>query len=267
MPCTLTVGRGARRAVYNRATGILYAPFARLANVNPTGGKVGAVPIHSPDVAEGVIAALHDGGGQFVETVEVGHAGVEALGTVAVSVAPAAGVALHFVATCGELSVGVVPNGFESFARCALEDGEELLAIGHIAFAVDVGRGVVRTLDVVVARFGHIIALTIGGTSGGAADELSFAIAIEVVDQKLHVVVARADVVTQIDVLAPKLGAVHLVGLKNEGAGDAILTTVAGIVGQPFEHNLVVAIAIEVGNRHIVGTIATREAARAALDG
>ncbi len=165
------VGLGAGGAVEEPA-------FDELAVDDVVGGEGGA----------GVVAARHDQA--RAGAVEVGDAGEEAVGAVAVAVAPDV---LEFVAggleRIGRVAGGLVGNGVERGAGEAVEEGEKLGSAEDVAALVDVvGGGVADDF-----------ARAVDGAVGGFAGELGAAVSVEVIDHELGVVGAGADVFSQVD--------------------------------------------------------------------
>ena len=88
---------------------------------------------------------------------------------------------------------------------------------------------------------------------GGLADELGTTVAIEVVDEELRVVGPGTDVLSQVD--TPELGAVELVGIEVDIARLATDGVILKVGGLPADYQFVVAVAVEVGHRPVVGEI------------
>ena len=143
-----------------------------------------SVEVHSPDIGGGVITAAEDGRRSFA--VKVGHACEVAFAAVAVAVAP--------LAVCADCAWRILLYGVNFGSGLAVEYGK-IFGTGYdyagmiVLVFLSVG-----LCAVIVCHFGiaekHCFALSVNGTGSCLAYELSLAIAIEVVDHELGVVVA-----------------------------------------------------------------------------
>ena len=143
-------------------------------------------------------------------------------------------------------------------ARFTLEYGKEFLAAGYSTLAVKIGLGIIHRPDIGIASLGYKPALTIGRTIGRLADQLSLSVAIEIIDHHLRGMVARTDVESQVDVLLPQRSAIHAISADDDRRSIAVLSAVTLVVGQPFQNQFIVAVAIQVAHRHIVRAVSSR---------
>ena len=95
--------------------------------------------------------------------------------------------------------------------------------------------------------------LAVDGPVGRLADDLGLAVAVEVVDHELRVVGAFADVLPEVD--PPEEAAVELVGFELRFARPPGLRVVAS-PHLLFQDDLVLAVAVEVADRGVVGGMA-----------
>ena len=58
--------------------------------------------------------------------------------------------------------------------------------------------------------------------------------------------VARTDVESQVDVLLPQRSAIHAISADDDRRSIAVLSAVTLVVGQPFQNQFIVAVAIQV---------------------
>ena len=103
------------------------------------------------------------------------------------------------------------------------------------------------------------LARAVDGAVGRLAGDLGPAVAVEVVDHELRVVGAFADVLAQVDPPEPR--AVELVGFEDRLRGAAALRVVAA-AADLMDDDFVLAVAVEVADRGVVGRVALRRLQR-----
>ena len=159
--------------------------------------RAGVAGVERPDVRERavapvpgrehrarVVAARHHQARPLA--VEIRDGGEEAVDAVAVGVAPVADRAAR----------DDVGRGRQRGAGLAVEDGEEL----------GPGQDVARRVAPVGGGIADHGARAVNGAVRGLARDLGFAVAVEVVDDELRVVRARADVAAEVDPPQPRAG-------------------------------------------------------------
>ena len=126
------------------------------------------VEVDRPDEGEGVISATEDAAGWFVASVELCHAGQEALATVAIAGIVGLAAAVVPVEGAGgspaiaSVAVGVVEDGVHGLTRQSVEHGEILLPARYLAVAIAIDGGVAGVLDDVFrSRLVHVVVLAV----------------------------------------------------------------------------------------------------------
>ena len=202
----------------------------------PAGAELLAVEVDRPEGRTRVVAAREDGAG--VLAVEIGGRGEEAVHAVSVAVAPVLDVpARHRVV-----------DGVERRAALAVEHGEELRSLEDVALFVAV-------VGLAVADHG---AGGVDGAVGRLHDQLGPAVGVEVVQLGLRVVRPGADVGAHVD--PPQLRAVELVGIEVDVPGCPGLGVVLGVRRIPLQHELELAVAIEIRGHHVVRAVLVLDA-------
>ena len=259
---SLSVGRLAGARCCHVAAAIDDIPSGcRMSAVEPAGGEVGAVPIDSPEIGLGIVAALHYDGGKMIKSVKVCYAGIVAFATVVVGLLAHNGFP-SAICTClssFHSSVRIVPDGLQSATRFATEDGEELFSIYDMSIAVAevllVGCDAGDT--VVDADFTHICPAGILGAWSSFYHEFCLSVAIEIIDEERGVMCTCTDVLSHVD--APKLLAdpftYDFVAVEEGIASVTGLGVVLRIGRIPFDNDLVFTISINIAHRAIIGSV------------
>ena len=240
------------------ALGIHHFPLITQALMKPAGRKFLAIPIHSPQEAVLVISTLEHSRWQLVHAVQISGTGIETLRTIAVAIAEETGIVCSRRREVFSRTAWRIPDGVHRLARFTLEYGEEFLAAGYSTLAVKIGLGIIHRLDIGIASLGYKPALAIGRAIGRLADQLSLSVAIEIINHHLRGMVARTDVESQVDVLLPQRSAIHAISADDDRRSIAVLSAVTLVVGQPFQNQFIVAVAIQVAHRHIVRAVSSR---------
>src|SRR5262249_44743604 len=162
--------------------------------------------------------------------VEISAAGKEAIHAIAVTVAPVADRAAR----------DDVARGGHSGACLAVEDCQVFRPAENVA----------RAVAVIGVRVSDHIAYAINGSVCGPAGDFGLPVSIEIVNLKLRVVRAGANVATEVD--APQPRPIELVSVQVDIAGVAGLRIVFRVRGVPFEDDLVFAVAVEVADATVV---------------
>ncbi len=198
----------------------------------PPPGQRPVAEVPGDDDRAGVVPPRHDQRGPLA--VEVGGAGQEPVDAVAVAVAPRRhGAPRRHVVHCGH-----------SGAREAVEHRQVLRAAEHVAGAVAVVRGGVA----------DDAAGAVDGGVRGLHGDLGAAVAVVVVHLELRVVRPGADVAAEVD--PPQPLPVQPVRVHVDHTGDAGLGVVLGVGGVPLQHDLVLAVTVQVADGGVVGRVA-----------
>nr|GEU28687.1 hypothetical protein [Tanacetum cinerariifolium] len=264
----------------------------RAAVEGPPPGQFAVAPVPGGQRGAPVVAARHDDAGALA--VQISGAGQEAVGAVAVTIAP--GVLELRGSRCIGIGMACRPVRFagQRAAGAAVEDGEKLGAfqdtalqwrhhgaVGQYLAAGAVGRRHFAALFAPVGMgVAQYLAGAVDGAVAGAHGQLGDAVAVVVVHLELRVVGAGADVFSEID--APQALAVQRVGIEVHRSGVAVEGVIPGVgrirdlgVGTvdrvPFQDDFIAAVAVEVGNAGfvrgvVVGLAAGRDAGRRLLD-
>ncbi len=180
----------------------------------------------------GVVAAHGNGGG--LHPVQIAHRAQKTVAAVAVVVAPRA---------LGDFPARVfVVNRIQHRAGKPVKERIVFRALQNIP----------RTVAVGFAAVPDDVSDTVHRAVGGLAGHLRFAVQIEIRDQKLRVVRARADILPQIHSPEPLARQPQAVDI--DIARRARLRVVLGIARVPFEENLVNPVAVHIAH----GTVARR---------
>src|SRR5262249_9579607 len=102
-------------------------------------------------------------------------------------------------------------------------------------------------------RVSDYIAHAVNGSVGGPAGHLGLPVSIEIVNLKLSVVSACANVSTEVD--APQPRPIELVSVEIDVARVAGLRIVLRVRGVPFENDLVFAVAVEIADATVVRAV------------
>ena len=123
--------------------------------------------------------------------------------------------------------------------------------VGGARHAHAVGRFDQRAI--VLRRVADDLSLPIDGAVSRLARHFRAPVAVEVVDDELRVVGAGPDVPAEID--PPEPCPVQLVGVEDHVAGHAAGRGVARVRRIPLEHDLVLAVAIEIAGARVVRVV------------
>ncbi len=197
----------------------------------PPPGQRAVPEVPRDDDRSRVIAAGHDQ--RRALPVEVGGAGQEPVDPVAVAVTPRR----HRPARHN------IFHGGHRRAGLPVEHGQELRAGQHVPVGVAVVRGSVADDATGTVHRGV----------RGLHRHFSTAVAVVVVHLELRVVRAGADVTAEVD--PPQPLPAEPVRVHVHHTGDPGLGVVLGIGGVPLEHDLVLAVAVEVADGGVVGGV------------
>src|SRR5262249_59056298 len=136
-----------------------------------------------------------------------------------------------------------VACGGHSRAGLAIEDGQEFRPVEYIT----------RAVAIIGVRVSDHRAHAVNGSVRGPAGHLGLPISIEIVNLKLRVVSACANVATEVD--APQPRPVELVSVEVDIARVAGLRIVFRVRGVPFEDDLVLAVAVEIADATVVRAV------------
>ena len=275
-PGTLTaVGIGRARVEHPAAAQLVTVPVPGgyhgagvVAAAEDTAGTAAVEIAHTGQVAlravgvvvapKGHLAAL----GQVGLRVEHGTGGAveyaQVFGTV--HDAPGLGVAVHIgvqIAAAHVVALGVGERGRQGVLY-AVPLLPAAAGVGTLFLqAALIGGGVGFDGGHAVAPVGGAVAyhaaLAVGGAVGGLHHQLGTSVTVEVVDHKLGVVGAGADVVPKVD--APQAGAVQTVAVYVHVAGKPGKRVVLGIRGLPFQEYLVLTVAVYIARAGVVGMV------------
>src|SRR5262249_21971064 len=232
--------------VFSVAVHVAYAELV-IALSSPRGvwiGRAGVARVEGPDVGERAVAPVpgrehgasvitsgHNEAGPL--SVEISDARQEAIHAIAVTVAPIA----------DSPARDDVARGGHCRARLAVEDGQEFWPVEDIA----------RAVAIIGVRVSDHIAHAVNGSVRGPAGHLCLAISIEIVNLKLRVVRAGANVTTEVN--APQPRPVKLVSVEVDIARVAGLRIVFRVRGVPFEDDLVFTVAVEIADATVVRAV------------
>src|SRR5262249_2501800 len=207
-------------------------------------GRAGVAGVEGPDVGEravapvpgrehgaSVITAGHKGAGPLA--VEIGDARQEAIHAIAVTVAPIA----------DSPARDDVARGGHSRAGLSIEDGQKFRTGENVA-------GGVAKIGVLISDYS---AHAVNSPVGRLAGDLGLAVTVEIVNLKLRVVRACANVAPEGD--APRRRPIEFVSVELDMARVAGLRIVFRIRGVPFDDDLVLAVAVEIADAAVVRAV------------
>ena len=241
----------------------------RIARERPAFGERVRAPVPRGQVGARVVAATKNGA--RTNAVAERDAREEAINAIAVAVAPdgihrrSAGVVVARVRVAVR-----IPSGRRHFrAGQPVEHGDEFrpvqdVAIGHAAGMVEtiivrvVERGARAVGVLPFCRAADVVALAVNRAGRGAAHQLRFAVAVEIINHEIHVVRAAADVRAEVN--APEPRAIELVAVEISVAGKTALRVVVRVGGIPFQNNFVFTIAVHIAHAAIVRGFIERHA-------
>ena len=106
-------------------------------------------------------------------------------------------------------------------------------------------------IGILVAQDG---ACGVSGAVSCLADEFRTAVAVEVIDHKLGVVGASANVASKVN--SPKPLAAEFQAIDEYGSGIAVVGVVVGVAGIPLEEKLIFPVPVGVSKRAVPGRVA-----------
>ena len=247
----------------------------RVAVERPAAGERVGAPVPGGDVGAGVIAATKNSARPL--TVEKRDAREEAIQPVAIAVAPDSADACggRIVVVVVGVALGIKRRGCKFFAGETVEHAEKFWAGEDVAVhAVGAGRAII--IGVVEGRMrpvgglpfreaADVIAQTILRARAGAAHDLGFAVAVEIVNHEVHVMRAGTDIGAEIN--APEPRAVQFVAVQIRVTGEAALRIVLRVGGIPFDDDFVFTVAVHVADAAIIGVVSVRAAGIGAVSG
>jgi hypothetical protein len=205
--------------------------WRRVAVERPAPGQRAVAEVPGDDHGAGVVAAGHDDARP--RAVQVRGAGQEPVDPVAVAVAPRRhGAARRHVVGGRSIALPVWP------LNTVRNSGPDRM------YPTSCGSRRSRCRSPAGAVLGAV---------GGLHGDLGLAVAVVVEHLELGVVRAGPDVAAEVD--APQPGAVQLVRVDVDVAGVAGLRVVLGVGRIPLEHDLVLAVAVQVADARVVGAV------------
>ncbi len=197
----------------------------------PDSGERAVAPVPGREHGASVITSGHNEAGPL--SVEISDARQEAVHAIAVTVAPIA----------DSPARDDVASGGHSRAGLSIEDGQKFRP------GEDVARGVAK----IGVRVSNYCAHAVNGPVGRLAGDLGLPVAVKIVDLKLRVVSAGANVATEVD--APQPRPTELVSVEVDVARVAGLRIVLRVRGVPFDDDLVLAVAVEIADATVVRAV------------
>ena len=179
-------------------------------------------------------------------SVQIGYAGQETVGTVGFFIAPVVRVT----------TLGNVVDGVKGLTCQTTENGEIFFAREDAPLScrcTSKSTDGVTCVAVVGIRVADDVTLSVDGAVSGFHHNFRTSVAIEVKDHKLGVVGSCTDIGTKVN--APKTFTIEAVAVEERIARVAVVSIVVGIGGVPFEDDFVLAVAIHITYRGIVGRV------------
>src|SRR5262249_6453625 len=172
--------------------------------------------------------------------VEISDTRQKAIHAIAVTVAPIA----------DSPARDYVAGGGHSRAGLAVEDGQEFRPVEDIT----------RAVAKIGVRVSDHIAHAVNGPVRGPAGHLGLPVSVEIVNLKLRVVSAGANVSTEVD--APQSRPIELISVEVDIARVAGLRMFLRVRGVQLEEDLVLAVAVEIADAGVVGAVGVSLARR-----